>query len=277
MTYRQVRVMCGEGSGPDRFAGALRAIGVDRQDRLYAAGDGEVKLFDPTGRLLRRWSTAKPGTAIAVSADGSVWVGQNGQIEVFDGAGRPLRTWRGEGHMGDVTAIGFLHEDVLVADAADRSIRRYDSAFHLRNVIGKDNRTSGFLIPNGVLDFGVDGAGVIHAANPGKHRVERYTPDGKLLGHIGRFDYLDPACFPGCCNPTNVAVAPSGTVYVTEKAGPRAKALDAEGKLISVIATGAFDPNAKNMSVALDSRGRVYVADTAKLRIFLFEPAKETP
>ena len=29
--------------------GALRAIAIDRQDRLYAAGDSEVKVFDSQG------------------------------------------------------------------------------------------------------------------------------------------------------------------------------------------------------------------------------------
>jgi hypothetical protein len=55
------------------------------------------------------------------------------------------------------------------------------------NNIGKDNRVNGLLIPNGVVDFAVDAHDTIYAANPGKHRVERYTPGGELLGHIGRF------------------------------------------------------------------------------------------
>jgi len=39
-----------------------------------------------------------------------------------------------------------------------------------------------------------------------------------------------------------------------------------------VIASEAFDPNCKNMSVAVDGRGAVYVADTVKLNILVFEP-----
>jgi len=120
------------------------------------------------------------------------------------------------------------------------------------------------------LDFAVDAHGIIHVANPGKHRVERYTPGGELLGHIGSFHGTDPAGFGGCCNPTNVAV--SERLYVTEKAGPRAKVYDFSGELQAVIAADVFDPNCKNMSMAVDHRGRVYVADTVKLAIFVFEP-----
>jgi len=41
---------------------------------------------------------------------------------------------------------------------------------------------------------------------------------------------------------------------------------------MTVIAAEVFDPNCKNMSIAVGSRGRVYVADTVKLTIFVFEP-----
>jgi hypothetical protein len=129
---------------------------------------------------------------------------------------------------------------------------------------------NGLLIPNGVVDFAVDGEGTIHAANPGKHRVERYSVEGKLLGRLGRFDGLAPEGFPGCCNPTNVAVRKH--VYVTEKGGPRAKAYDLSGKLLAVIAAEVFDPNCKNMSIDADARGRVYVGDTVRRTIFVFEP-----
>ena len=91
-----------------------------------------------------------------------------------------------------------------------------------------------------------------------------------MLGHIGRFDGVDPAGFTGCCNPTNVAVGDA--LYVTEKAGPRVKAYDFKGNLQAVIAGREFDPGCKNMSIAADGRGRVALGDTVKLAIFIFEP-----
>jgi sugar lactone lactonase YvrE len=272
MRYTLAQVLGGKGAGPEQFAAALRGIAIDGRDQLYAAGDSELKTFQD-GKLRRRWATAKPGCAVAVAPDGSVYVGQSGQIQIFDPAGRLLDTWHDAGRLGLVTAIGFAAGDVLAADARDRSIRRYDSSGKFLNDIGKNNRTRGFRIPNGALDFSVDAGGVIHAANPGKHRVERYTRDGELLGHFGRFDGRDPSGFSGCCNPTNVAVA-GRRVWVTEKAGPRAKAYDFDGKLVSVIA-GGFDPTSKNMDIAVDSRGRVYVSDTARLAIAVFEPVEE--
>jgi sugar lactone lactonase YvrE len=269
MQFRQVGTISG------RFTAALRALCVDSHDRLYAAGGLQVKVFDPDGSLLREGKVSKPASAIAVARDGSVWVGQAGQVETFDAAGKLLKGWRVPGCFGEITAIGFHGSDILVADAQDRSIRRFDRTGKLLGVIGKDNRTGGFLIPNGVLDFDIDAGGVIHAANPGKHRVERYTIDGALLGHIGRFDGVDAAGFSGCCNPTNVTLGSDGRVYTTEKAGARAKALDRNGALLGVIADSAFNPASKNMDIAVNSHGRVFVADTAALSILVFEPGSE--
>jgi hypothetical protein len=258
MQYRHVQVIQGKG--------AMRGIAVDGNGQLYAARDSEIEIVG----LNRRWPTSKPAHSVAVAGDGAVYAGEIGQIEIFDNAGKLLNTWRDAKLLGRVTAIGFTKDSVLAGDAADRAIRRFDRNGKFLNNIGKDNPVNGLLIPNGVVDFAVDAHGIIYAANPGKHRVERYTPAGELLGHIGRFDGLDPAGFTGCCNPTNVAIRDG--IYTTEKAGPRVKAYDFSGKLLAVIATDLFDANCKNMDIAADSHGRVYVVDTVKAAILVFEP-----
>jgi sugar lactone lactonase YvrE len=266
MQYRHIRTIGGKGSGPDQFAAALRGVAVDRHGLVHAAGDSEVKVYDPAGKLKRRWPTSKPALCVAVDADGSTWVGQDQQVEIFEAAGKPVGSWRLPAR---VTCIGFAGDGVLLGDAADRAIRHHDRAGKHRNTIGKDSPVRGFLIPNGVVIFGVDAKGVIHAANPGKHRVEQYSTDGKLLGRIGRFNGVDPAGFTGCCNPTNVAVR--DRIFTAEKAGPRVKAYDFQGNLLAVIATGIFDPNCKNMSVAAGPDGRVWVTDTVRNTILAFE------
>ncbi len=252
------------------FRSAIRGLATDRDGLLYAAGDSEIRVFTQKAWLKRKWPTAQPAHSVAVDDD-TVWVGEEGQIEIFNLDGKLQRTWRDIGVQGFVTAIGFSRGDILAADTAGRCIRRYDHQAKLLNVIGTNTNVGGFLIPNGILSFAIDSQGLIHAANPGKHRVERYSPEGDLLGHIGRFDGTDPAGFTGCCNPTNIAVR--GRIYTTEKAVPRVKAYDFAGNLLSVIAPPeAFDPNVKNMSIAVAPNGRVYVVDTARLSILAFEP-----
>lgn len=273
-SYRCSRTLAGKGSGAAEFAAALRGIAVDPRGAVYAAGDSEVKLFDSAGRLQRRWSTTGPGLSVAVAPDGKVWVGEPHLIEIFDSAGKLLDTWRDENLLGRVTAIGFSAGAVFAGDAAGRAIRHFDASGRFRNDIGRDNPTNGLLIPNGVVDFGVDAAGEVYTANPGKHRVERYSATGQLLGRIGRFTGPDPTGFSGCCNPTNVAVAGGRGVFVTEKAGPRAKLYDFSATLLAVIEGDAFDPMCKNMDIAVDGHGWVYVADTVKLQVLVFEPVQ---
>lgn len=254
------------------FTDAIRGIWIDDEDRLYAVGDSALKVFRPGGELLTEWKTRQPPHCVAVDGRGAVWVGEPRRVEVFDPRGTLLETRRDPQRINLVTAIGFAAEDAFFGDAVARCINRYDSQGAFVNAIGDEHRKGGFHIPNGVVDFAIDAEGVVHVANPGMHRVERHSVAGELLGRFGRFDGRDPAGFPGCCNPTNLTVDGRGRVVVTEKAGPRAKVYDPTGELLTVVASDVFDPSAKNMDVAVDSLGRIYVADTARLGIRVFEP-----
>jgi sugar lactone lactonase YvrE len=272
MQYQKLRIISGKGDGPAEFRHSLKGIALDQKGRLYAAGDSEVKVFDTAGALLRRWSTALPPSSVAAASDGSVWVGQAGQVEIFSETGNLLRTWKNRDYLERVTSIGFINDTVLIGDASTRCIHRFDAEGRFLNSIGNDNRMRGLRIPNGVVDFGVDSQGVIHVANPGKHRVEHYSPEGQMLGHMGKFTGPDPTGFSGCCNPTNVAVVGPDLLCVTEKAGPRAKIYNFAGKLITMIESSEFDPGAKNMDVVADARGHIFISDPAKLAVFEFEP-----
>lgn len=270
--FTLARRVGGKGPAPHQFERTLRGIAMDGAGRVYAVGDSAVKVFGAEGEPLRQWATSLPGESVAVDADGRVWVGERGQVAIHDARGHLADTWRDAGRLGLVTAIAFVHGDVLLADANARFIRRYDRNGGFLNNIGDQHRKGGFHIPNGVVDFAVDASGIVHVANPGLHRVERYSADGRLLGHFGRFDGRDPAGFPGCCNPTNLVLDGEGRVVVSEKAGPRVKIYDPDGQLVTVVADDVFDPGAKNMDLAVDSRGRVYVVDTVTLEICVFEP-----
>src|SRR5512141_145692 len=137
MQYRQARAMAGRGFAPDQFTTSLCGLWVDRHDRLYAAGDAKIKVFDSDGALLHHWSTSRPAISVAVAPNGHVFVGQAGQIEMFDpGSGRLLGAWSDSALLGNVTAIGFYRDSVLAADSKDRAIRHYDTAGKLRNQIG---------------------------------------------------------------------------------------------------------------------------------------------
>lgn len=259
--------------GPDRFRSSLRGIACAADGGLYAAGDRKVVRYGPRGEVRRTWEIGGPGLCVAVHPDGRVFIGRPGAIEILEPSGRTADVWSEAERLVMPTAIGFFEDEVLVGDFAGRCIRRFDGAGRFLNDIGTRPPAVGFRVCNGCLDFEVDADGVVHVADPGRHRVSRFTRAGDLLGSFGRFDGIDPAGFPGCCNPTNLALTPEGCVVVTEKAGPRVKLYDRGGALVEVIATDLFDAGCKNMDVAVDSQGRVYIVDTVERVIQVFEPA----
>lgn len=278
MSYRLGGRLAGRGEAPWNFRRELRAIACDGDGNWLLAGDQEVKSLAPDGTVIARWQTASPGWSLAVDGEGRVWVGEQGRIEIFARDGSLEDSWRDAEHLRLVTALAVTPEEVFVADAGSRWIHRFDAARRLRNHIGDRHRKGGFHIPNGVLDFARDEDGTLVVANPGMHRVERYEADGTSLGFFGRFGQHDPAAFPGCCNPTNLALGPGGEIVVSEKAGPRVKVYDRDGELLDVVADAdQFDAACKNMSLAVDPQGSIGVADTVGLSLAIFErkPAHE--
>lgn len=272
MEYRPAHPLSGKGSGAHQFEETLRGIAIDDADVIHAVGDSAVKVFDAEGKLLRQWKTSLPGFCVTVADDGKVWVGQYRQVEIFDAQGTHVDTWNDVDRLGLVTAIAVVEDGVFLADASARWIRHYDRKGSFLNNIGEQHRKGGFHIPNGIVDFDVDAQGIVHVANPGMHRVERYKADGEYLDYFGKFDGQDPAGFPGCCNPTNLTLDAAGRVMVTEKATPRVKVYSPAGELLTVVADEGFDPQAKNLDLAVDSKGNIYVVDTVRLDVQVFVP-----
>ncbi|MDH3403134.1 MAG: NHL repeat-containing protein [Acidobacteriota bacterium] len=271
MKYRRARRIGHSRGGEWGFRDALRAVARDGEGRWLLVGDEQVVVFTSDGEPVRRWATERPGWAAAVDAEGRIWVGEEGRIEVFSPRGRLEDGWQDE-LFARVTALAVTGDEIFAADVGSRWIHRFDRDRRLLNHLGDRHRKGGFHLPNGVLDFALDVDGTVVVANPGMHRVERYAPDGDLLDRFGAFGQHDPAAFPGCCNPTNLALGPASEVVVSEKAGPRVKVYDRAGGLLAIVAAGAdFDPDCKNMDLAVDASGSIGVVDTVGRQVVVFD------
>jgi outer membrane protein assembly factor BamB len=276
LRYRKARVLELSGDGQSRFQEAARGLAIDRADMLYVAGDSKVARFDWLGESKLGCGTNDPAYCVAIAADGTTFVGGPGFVLAW-GAGQSCPdSWRDPEKFGLVTSIGFLGDEVIVADAKGKALRRCDQKGRVLGNIGRENLLRrGFMLPNRYLDFAIDPNGTILACNPGMHRVQRFSAQGELLGHFGRFDSTSPEGFPGCCNPTNIALTPTGDIVVTEKAPPRVKVYTPAGKLRAAFGTEDFDEDCKNMDIAVDSHGRIYVLDTERLAVVVYEPEDE--
>jgi DNA-binding beta-propeller fold protein YncE len=132
----------------------------------------------------------------------------------------------------------------------------------------------GFNAPRS-LAFAKDGT--VYVADSRNHRVLHMDLEGKILHEWGTF--ADGAGTPvgdGTFNePWGIAVAPDGSVYVTDTWNHRVEKFSAAGKFVT--AWGIFGQGETPDSfygprgLAVDTKGRVYVTDTGNKRIAVFD------
>jgi len=203
----------------------------------------------PSGyRTIRDWAQPPNGvpwaavTAVEVAANGDVYVihrcNENscvGRMEPpilkFDKSGKLLKAW-GEG------MFNFPHGATIDADG---------------NLWVTD-------------EVGRDGKG---------NQVFKFSPDGKLLMTLGKAGAGSDA--PGLFDqPTDVAVAANGDVFVTEghlRGNNRISKFSKDGKFIKMWGKKGnglgefFAPH----TIAIDSRGRLFVGDRSNNRIQIFD------
>jgi hypothetical protein len=257
---------------PGEFRRALSGVAVGPRDAVCALGDGEVRVFDAGGRVARRWNAPENASCFDVAADGRVAVGSPGRVDLYTDAGAHIGGFAAgtRDKPADVSAVRLVGDSVLVADVGARVIRRYDLRGSEKNVIGAQNKTGGFILPNKSLDFDVDGAGVVHATDTGRHQVASWTLDGTMVATFGKFGMARPEDFVGCCNPVNVAVSPDGGIVTAEKVIARVKVFSKDRTLLAVIGPEHFDPMCRHIHVAVDSTGRIVAADPERRTISLF-------
>ena len=136
-----------------------------------------------------------------------------------------------------------------------------------------------FVFPHGIA---VDQQGNVYVADAdgknGKgHVVVKFSPDGKVLMTLGKPG--TPGDAPGYFyRPSAVVVAPDGTIFVADGHGGDSNArivkLAPDGSVIRSWGKKGSAPGEFNEphGIALDSAGRVFVADRANSRIQIFDP-----
>ncbi|MCD6392616.1 MAG: hypothetical protein J7M40_03825 [Planctomycetes bacterium] len=266
-----------------------RAIAVDSAGRIYVAGDKAIKVFDNTGGLSETIAAAGEPRCLAVAADGLIYMGLGDHVEVYNSDTKRTSPWKSPGDSAVLTSIALSKEgDVFVADASNQIVIRYDKTGAQLNRIGEkdtERNVPGFVVPSAYFDVAVPRDGMLRVVNPGRLRVETYTFDGDF-----EFSWGKPSVgvegFCGCCNPANIALLPNDDFVTCEKGLNRVKIYDHDGRFKGVVAGprqltpdlaldicqspkqcrfGGFD-------VAADSKGTVYVLDTHKNMVRIFDP-----
>ncbi|HYR87542.1 MAG TPA: peptidyl-alpha-hydroxyglycine alpha-amidating lyase family protein [Terriglobia bacterium] len=137
-----------------------------------------------------------------------------------------------------------------------------------------------FVFPHGAT---VDGQGNLWVTDAqvkdGKgYQVFKFNPDGKVLMTLGKAGVAgaEPGLFD---EPTDVIVAPNGDIFITEghtggtRGNDRVSKFSKDGKFIKSWGKNGSAPGEFNSphTIALDSRGRLFVGDRSNNRIQIFD------
>jgi sugar lactone lactonase YvrE len=157
------------------------------------------------------------------------------------------------------------HDHVYVFTRAPHPVQVYDAK-------GKFLRSWGEGIQN-AHHVKIDAKGNVWITDIGNHVAEKYTPEGKLLLTIGTKGKpgRDATHFN---KPTDIGFGPSGDVYVSDGYGnSRVVHFDGSGKYLGEWGELGQGPGQFSIphAIAVDRKGRVFVADRNNGRIQVFD------
>ncbi|MBW6534693.1 MAG: hypothetical protein K0B11_06765 [Mariniphaga sp.] len=247
-------------------------------DKIYVAGDNNLKCIDLSGALLHDFTLpGKPQTVEVFNQN--IYIAINNQILVYDNGGNLLNEWEPMGENSLITAIAATENDVFVADAGKRKVVRYSSdGEFLTEFDGKaeEGVLHGFIIPSPCFDLDINDVNELWVVNPGLHALENYTFDGNLRAHWKNTG-MRPEGFSGCCNPSHFTFLDDGRFVTSEKGLVRIKTYKRSGEFEGVVAAPTkFTDEGRAPDVAADSQNNIYALDFDKKLIRVFEPKNNT-
>ena len=213
------------------------------------------ELPNPGYRTVRDWGKPPNGapwaavTGVEVSPDGSIYVVHRCK---------------------DNSCIGRTEPPILKFDKSGKLIKAWgEGMFNFPHGATVDAQGNLWVTDSQVGPNGGNGKG---------QQVVKFSPDGKVLMTLGKAGVTssDPGLFD---EPTDVVVAPNGDIFVTEghvggtKGNDRISKFSKDGKFIKSWGKHGIAPGEFNSphTIAIDSRGRLFVGDRSNNRIQIFD------
>lgn len=262
-------------------------------------------VFDPQGRMIvAAWhnSIVKRLTNVGRTADGD---DTPSMFEDLCGTG--ARSFGGDdGPALDAAldlpvgvALG-ANGDLFISDQANQCIRRVDPNGHITTFAGIP-RMAGYSGDNGPASMAtfrnpvgqaappaarieIDRVGNLYFADTGNHVIRRIAPNGVITtiagnGSAGAAGDGLPATQAQLNGPTDIDVAPDGTLYIADTQNSCVRRVGADGRIQTVVGrcgmrgfAGDGRPVAEALldtpyGIEVDSSGRLWIADTYNQRV----------
>jgi hypothetical protein len=265
----------------------------------YASTDGEGTI----ARFASPWGVAADRSGNLYVADtqnqtirkitagvASVLAGSPGKFDVVDGTGGDARFFGPEGVSIDGTG------NLYVADTGNETIRKITpdrvvtTVAGTARVSGADDGTGTRARFYGPSSVAIDGAGNLYIADKYNALIRKIGPDGAvttLAGAAGMYGSVDgTGAEARFARPSGVAIDSTGNIYVADEDGSAIRKITAAGVVTTLAGVGGMKGSADGTgaearfnypsSVALDSAGNLYVADTFNATIRKITPTGVT-
>ena len=275
---------------------ACVGIAIGKDDEVYTAEfrNQRVQRFTSEGKFLSAFPVQPHAGGLAVDAQGTVYVAHwnSHKLAAYSPSGELLREWGqkgtadGEFQLPGSVALG--PDGLLyVPDQGNSRVQKFTPSGEFVGKWGTLGSEPGqfgggqaaggrFAGPQFVA---FDRAGAVYTTDAALDRIQKFTPEGKLLAFWGS-ESPEPGGFgpppmqngaPIMGGPISLCVDPRDQVWVSAT-NNRVQQFTNDGKYLQGIggegkAPGKFDlPH----GIALDSQGSLYVTDTMNARIQKF-------
>ena len=240
--------------------------------RIYIVGNDFLQVVSPQGNELFHKNLMSSPLTLTVS-ENLIFIAFSDHISSYDLSGKEVHTWEIYGDKTLVTSLKSYEDLLFVADAANRRVLRYRITGEFLGYFEGKSETGqlhGFIIPSGCFDLDISEDGELWVVNPGKHSLELYSHQGKLLRYWENASFA-PEGFSGCCNPVHIAILADGSFVTSEKGIVRIKVHKPFGDIYGFVAPPEKFENALYApDVAATPEGIIYALDfnTNKIRVF---------
>jgi len=276
---------------------ACVGITVGPNDELYTAefSNERVQRFTSAGKFISAFSVQPHAGGLAVDGDGNVFVAHwnSNKLAAYSPAGKLLREWgqkgTADGEFRLPGSIGLGPDGLLyVPDQGNSRIQKFTRDGKLVGKWGELGKEPGqfgggqsaggrFAGPQFVA---FDRDGNVYTTDAALDRIQKFTPEGKLLAFWGN-ESPEPGGFgppppnkdgtPGMGGPISICVDRENRVWVSAT-NNRVQQFTNDGKYLRGVGGEGTDPGRFDLphGIAIDSHGCLYVADTMNYRIQKF-------